>query len=289
MKLLQKTHVSKEPVAYVPQPTTSISYANCAGMMASNSSNSSTNWIIDTGASDHMCHDELLFTNLQTLSKPFLIGLPNGQNITINKIRIVHLTQDIVLQHVLIVPQFKHNLLSVSRICHDTHGILYFTDQSCMLQAPSLKRPLVLGNLTRGLYILLASNRLLFDYAFFTTSHCNSVVTSTVWHQRLGHLPCYKMKQLPINSNNSLHFLEHCDFSPQARQHKLPFPHSTRSSIAIFDLIHVDVWGPLTCVVVSIFLALFNSPISSFKFMKHDILLSLYTHVRASAPIAVVV
>lgn len=242
MKLLQQTQLNKQ--SDESQSKTSINYANFAGMIASNHTNSSTNWIIDTGASDHMCHDIHLLSNIQNVSKPFFIGLPNGHVLMVTKIGDVQLTQDLCLSKVLYVPQFKHNLLSVSRLCKDTCGKVYFSDSCCMLQAPSLKRPQALGRLLRGLYILNATNHLFFDSASITTSLCNSVVTSNIWHQRLGHLPAYKLQQLSFIPNNSLSDFDHCTVCPQARQHKLPFPNSKTSSIASFDLVHIDVWGP---------------------------------------------
>lgn len=102
MTLLQQTQLNKPIVD--SQPSSSINFANFAGMMASNTSTSSTNWIIDTGASDHMCHDIHLLTNIQTVSKPFFIGLPNGQVIVVTKIGNVQLTAALCLSRVLFVP-----------------------------------------------------------------------------------------------------------------------------------------------------------------------------------------
>ncbi|KAJ0587500.1 putative RNA-directed DNA polymerase [Helianthus annuus] len=52
------------------------------------------------------------------------------------------------------------------------------------------------------------------------------------------------MKQLNVLSNKSMDSIDHCTICPKARQHRLPFPNSTRSTSAIFDLIHIDIWGP---------------------------------------------
>ena len=35
-----------------------------------------------------------------------------------------------------------------------------------------------------------------------------------------------------------------CDVCPLARQTRLPFPNSENRSSCIFDLLHLDVWGP---------------------------------------------
>ncbi|XP_047267657.1 uncharacterized protein LOC124898079 [Capsicum annuum] len=64
-----------------------------------------------------------------------------------------------------------------------------------------------------------------------------------LWHNRLGHLPFHAMKKLSfisslINENCS------CDVCPLARQSKLLFFHSSIKSLAEFDLLHLDSWGP---------------------------------------------
>lgn len=74
---------------------------------------------------------------------------------------------------------------------------------------------------------------------------CNNVVAkqnSVVCHQRLGHLPIYKLKLLcDLNDTSEIHS---CDVCPKARQHRLPFPRSTICTSHPFELIHLDLWGP---------------------------------------------
>ncbi|XP_022030483.1 uncharacterized protein LOC110931392 [Helianthus annuus] len=132
-----------------------IKYANFAGIMACNSiSNPKSRWIIDTGANDHMCYDPRLLTNIKTLSKPVSIFLPNGDVLTATQSGTMNLLPNLTLKHVLLVPKFKNNLLSIPRLCIDTNGLVFFSNKACMLQAPSLKRPVVLGKLLDGLYLL---------------------------------------------------------------------------------------------------------------------------------------
>jgi len=46
-------------------------------------------WIIDTGASDHMCHNRGLFTNLMALIKPSTVILANGQRVTVTHAKLL--------------------------------------------------------------------------------------------------------------------------------------------------------------------------------------------------------
>lgn len=41
--------------------------------------------------------------------------------------------------------------------------------------------------------------------------------------------------------NSTQHFP--CLVCPLAKQHCLPFPHSSHTTSALFDLIHCDLWG----------------------------------------------
>jgi hypothetical protein len=225
-----------------------IRQANFAGIMACSSLSCHRNftWIIDTGANEHMCFDKQLFDSLSLLSKPVKISIPNGQVITSTQSGSIHLLPNLVLNNVLYVPEFKHNLLSIARLCIDTKGLMFFSDRACFLQAPSLKRPLELGKLLNGLYLFQEVSALQSSsFACSNNSICNSaVVSSMTWHHRLGHLPLYKLKQLPGFPCTDSDQIALCDICPKARQHRLPFPHSKRESLHSFDLIHVDVWGP---------------------------------------------
>lgn len=66
-----------------------------------------------------------------------------------------------------------------------------------------------------------------------------------LWHKRLGHIPVEKLRTLSlISSKCNILTIDSCIVCTKAKQHRLPFPVSESHSIAPFDLIHVDVWGP---------------------------------------------
>ncbi|GAB4852776.1 hypothetical protein Ancab_040558 [Ancistrocladus abbreviatus] len=66
-------------------------------------------WVIDTGASDHMCYDETCFFETTTLETPHKIALPNDQNVSVTRVGTIRLSPSLVLQEVLYVPSFKYN------------------------------------------------------------------------------------------------------------------------------------------------------------------------------------
>lgn len=53
------------------------------------------------------------------------------------------------------------------------------------------------------------------------------------------------MKLLSLqNSGNIVDCSMFYNICPQARQHKLPFPDSKSHTTTLFELVHVDTWGP---------------------------------------------
>lgn len=67
-----------------------------------------------------------------------------------------------------------------------------------------------------------------------------------LWHLRLGHMPYSAMKIIFSNSF-SLAISDNecpCDVCPTTRQSKLPFPCSNIKTKRIFELIHIDTYGP---------------------------------------------
>ena len=129
-------------------------------------------WIIDSGASNHITFNKSSLTNIQTMSYPMLVSLPNGYKVKVIEFGDVVITSGIVLHNVLYMPSFKYNLVSVHSLTLSMRSVVLFTSVSCLLQAPSVKRPQVLGSSREGLYFLCS--RCLKNPANFTTCCCIS-------------------------------------------------------------------------------------------------------------------
>ena len=76
-------------------------------------------WILDTGAIDHMSPELKHFLNPKHSQHKLHINMPDGSTISITHIGQVRLANGMHLQQVLCVPEFKFNLLSVSRLTQD--------------------------------------------------------------------------------------------------------------------------------------------------------------------------
>ncbi|KAL0377947.1 UNVERIFIED_CONTAM: hypothetical protein Sradi_3100200 [Sesamum radiatum] len=73
-----------------------------------------------------------------------------------------------------------------------------------------------------------------------TSANDNSVI----WHQRLGHVSVEALKHIPSINVKKLHVSHPCDVCHLAKQQRLPFPNSDSQVTSVFDLVHIDIWGP---------------------------------------------
>lgn len=209
-------------------------------------------WIIDTGATDHMICSISFFTSI-TAKVSTTVKLPNGKFAAVTHIGTVQISAHLVLTNALCVPSFSFNLLSVSRLIRSIPCCFILFANFCFIQSLTTWMTIGLGELQDGLYYLVqnpATSSSLTETTKSVPPFSASIKTvyTDPWHFRLGHLPSSRIKMLAINnpaiscdSSDSL-----CSICPLARQKRLAFPVSMSHSLAMFDLIHCDIWGPLS-------------------------------------------
>ncbi|GKC90760.1 cysteine-rich receptor-like protein kinase 8 [Tanacetum coccineum] len=222
-------------------------------------------WIIDTGASDHMTpHSDYLQTPVYLQFKPH-INLPNGHTSVISQIGNAKLNNGLVLKDVLLVPDFKFSLLSVSKLAEDAKCFVTFYSQFCVIQDLVTRKVLGLGKKRNGLYHLLnipldqVDARLskmvvssLEDCSLFSSLSLNnkyaySVFNNTynLWHHRLGHISASQLKHISCIPKSTLNDNDNsCLSCPMAKFTKLSYSLSQSHSNCAFELIHMDIWGP---------------------------------------------
>ena len=95
---------------------------------------------------------------------------------------------------------------------------------------------------------IVTASQLANDFCNMLAIACNSAVSSnqfSIWYPRLGHMSCNKMKSVlnfNLMHNGTKDFI--CEICLKAREHRLPFAHSTTIVASEFELIHVYTWGP---------------------------------------------
>ncbi|KAK2354629.1 putative mitochondrial protein [Trifolium repens] len=225
-------------------------------------STNSNHFILDTGATDHICFDLKFFQCMKQIP-PINLKLPNGSLVTTCFAGTVLFDQNFYLTDVLYFPNFSFNLISVPKLTLNLHCYLMFNDHECLIQDSCSKRMIGVAELFSGLYILKRPTvslgnlpeksciNKLNNISQFTHS-VNSLESHkdndcNVWHRRLGHASHDKI--LEINKNFPFVKIVNssipCDTCFYAKQKRLPFPNSTTISVKTFDLVHMDIWGPL--------------------------------------------
>jgi len=84
-----------------------------------------SSWIIDSGATDHICSSLSHFTSYHQINHIF-VKLPNGNQVFANYSGSVFINQDYVLDNVLYIPNFTFNLLSVAKLIENLSCVIVF-------------------------------------------------------------------------------------------------------------------------------------------------------------------
>ncbi|CAN1754083.1 Retrovirus-related Pol polyprotein from transposon TNT 1-94 [Linum perenne] len=203
-------------------------------------------WILDTGASDHICCTFECLLNPKPVVGVY-VYLPNSSRVLVSHIGSVKLPIGLTLHNVLFVPSFGFNLVSISKLTHDLRVSLLFKSRVCHIQDLTNSKMIGLATETRGLYQLNAqSHTSKFTSPIIATTYNFQPQQINLWHWRLGHASLDRVKLLQscnptIESENILH----CQVCHLAKQKRLSFPVSDSTAAHSFDLIHVDIWGPL--------------------------------------------
>lgn len=205
--------------------------ANMAGKIVYNRP-----WIIDSGATDHITCSRELIEEEKGAGNQLPVQIPNGQNLAVKSIGKANLPNGLRINKVLYIPDFKCNLLSVSKLTKENNCVIMFFERGCLIQDSCTRSLIGVGRLCDGLYILdfVGSRQVCLAH---------QQIEPEVWHQRLGHAPAEKIKQVDLISSSDDKEFGHCDSCLRAKQTMLPFSRSEIKSTSCFDLIHCDIWG----------------------------------------------
>jgi len=204
---------------------------------------SSATWVIDSGATHHVSHDRSLFSSLDT-SVLSAVNLPTGPTVKISGVGTLKLNDDILLKNVLFIPEFRLNLISISSLTDDIGSRVIFDKNSCEIQDLIKGRMLGQGRRVANLYLLDVGDQ---------SISVNAVVDISMWHRRLGHASLQRLDAISDSLGTTRHKNKGSDFCHVchlAKQRKLSFRTSNKVCKEIFDLLHIDVWGPFSVETV---------------------------------------
>lgn len=218
--------------------------------------NATNHWIVDSGATCHMCNNERQFSDFRKFDMPQQVALGDGHELEAVGRGTVYLTLNLPegktcrrkLRDVLCVPRLAYNLVSVSKVT-DTGKTTKFDDTRCRIigQGGTL---LAVATKVGSLYYLdcqeiVGGQRL-------NTAEMKPESKESVWHRRFGHLGVRSLQKLARdNMIDSFDFdassdLTFCETCVGGKHHKSQFPKgtSTRSNEPL-GLIHSDICGKL--------------------------------------------
>ena len=187
----------KTAVAAVEESETPVLISIANQALSVSSPNEQCAWIVDSGATSHMCRDSKLFTTLYQLEDSIDVVLGDGRALTavgrgevkLDMVLPSGQVRSCILCDVLYVPELSYNLISVAKaslkgkIIKFTKSVCYMLDKGHKMVAKATR--------VGGLYLL--------DYkpSQERASFAEQADTKEdVWHKRFGHLGVSSLQRL---------------------------------------------------------------------------------------------
>ena len=219
----------------------------------------SDDWVIDSGASQHLSAQRDRFLDYQPIS-PLKIEIGDGSEIeAIGKGNITLETDktSITLHDVLYVPNIGTNLLSVAKAVDHGHNLV-FSPTGCQIQG-TRTRARIDGVREGNIYLLRAKK-----FALATLSNQDTAVSSEVWHRRLGHRDFGTAAQgiiqkavvgMNVQQGDRMAIREVvdrvCETCAGGRQHRETMTGTREKAQNLLECIHSDVCGPMQTMAIS--------------------------------------
>ncbi|KAJ4702231.1 Retrovirus-related Pol polyprotein from transposon TNT 1-94 [Melia azedarach] len=202
-------------------------------------------WILDSGASYHICPRREWFTTYEQVDGGN-ISMANSsvcKAVGIGSIKIrTHDGKFCTLNDVRHVPLMTKNLISLSML--DNKGFSFQGEGGVLHVCKGSN--VVLKGVKRGTLYFLQGSTLSSSVAVASSKIDKDNMTK-LWHMRLGHMSARGMQILSKgdllcgHKIKDLEFCEHCIFG---KLHRSKFPKAIHRTKGTLDYIHSDCWGP---------------------------------------------
>ncbi|KAL0448202.1 UNVERIFIED_CONTAM: hypothetical protein Slati_1948100 [Sesamum latifolium] len=217
-------------------------------MIEINMISNSTSWVLDTGCGAHIYNDLQMLQRSRKLSKDeMILRLGDDKAVAAEAVGSLSL---VVSDHVRIelkdyyfVPSMVKNIISISML--DRDGYKFFINKNYFYLVHENVYH-TLGTLVNGLYILQQSNLIM------TAQHKRKVddhENAQIWHARLGHISKDRIRRLVDTKSLEIDDLDHlptCESCLKGKMIKKPFVGQSAIAKGLLDLVHTDVYGPLS-------------------------------------------
>jgi len=221
-----------------------------------------TTWLVDSGASHHMCSSTHYFSRIHRLPKPVKITLGDGSEISAFAAGTVSLSlpTKTISFSALYIPLLAYSLLSVSRLSEYPEYSVYFQSQESFLRVGRKAVGIagdnthLLGCLRNGLYEVCLGHQVGSRFDSSLASRLFSANTALVQkvslgrcHERLAHLNFDSVKMLVPPSAYTTDFSQPdiCPICIKAKHQRQITCTLVEWSNRPFQLIHFALCGPI--------------------------------------------
>lgn len=204
-------------------------------------------WYIDSGATMHMTRRSDWMYDIQASSIQ-QIKVANNDAVSVQNMGKVNIQTSfckdecpIQVRNVLFIPELSVNLLSVSQLTKNGCKV-EFTNMGCNIYNAN-NTLIATANLINNMYKL--NTVTMRAYAVLSESKTDLMT----WHKRMGHLNLADVKRLEscaegiTITNKEVDTV--CIPCCEAKQTRLPFPHSGSRAKALLEIVHTDLCGPM--------------------------------------------
>jgi len=240
-------------------------------------------WLLDSGASRHMCVNKDAISDLHKADKVITMNCANRQPSRLTQIGAVKLQimsgqrkSKITLTDVVYAPNFQCNLISVGRLIKANAKVV-FGEKGAVVFANG--KPVIAAKKVGNLFVVCVVNKEVNHEPSETSSNISSAVVeqnnqvtdaekksnvelrdddeAKLWHHRLGHLGYDGINKLIVSKSvdglelssklNEKHMREvKCDSCIKGKQHRQPFNKGwSDKAKKILDRVHADLCGPV--------------------------------------------
>ena len=213
-------------------------------------------WIVDSGATCHMCNNKALLEDFVEFDETVDVMLGDGKvlhatgsgTVSVHTVLANGKLQECILHNVLLVPNLSYNLISVSKVTEAGKSIS-FEETQCNISCADGK-------------VIATAKKVgcLYYLDFQPTSECSNAMVNErtklsnemLWHQRYGHLGVQSLKKLANDklvkgfNFDAKKNLEFCEACTQGKLHRCSFPTSGATwASEPLGLVHSDLCGKI--------------------------------------------
>lgn len=227
---------------------------NGSGFVARDRQKRNEDWIIDSGASQHMTFQKEILRGYKRFQTPKAIGLGDGYTVEAVGVGDVKITRKSFrgnktpgkMHNVLYVPKLAGNLFSV-RAAAQRQKVIVFGRTKCWIRGKK-NRTEATGSTVGKLY-KLDCKVLKAPRESAQSAQEVPIKVANLWHQRLAHVNRSQLRQLEKSADGislpigEKHFCEAC---VEGKMHRMPHePLKEIRSTKRLDLVHTDICGPM--------------------------------------------